>query len=70
MSYADEIFIKNCRDILENGYWDTDQNVRPHWEDNGAPGAHGQEVRHSEPLRPARRVPHPHDTPHLLEERH
>lgn len=37
MSYADEIFIKNCRDILENGYWDTDQNVRPHWEDNGAP---------------------------------
>lgn len=33
MSYADEIFIKNCRDILDNGVWDTDMEVRPHWED-------------------------------------
>ncbi len=33
MSYADQIFAQNCRDILENGYWDTDQNVRPRWED-------------------------------------
>ena len=33
MSYADEVFMKNCRDILENGVWDTDQAVRPHWED-------------------------------------
>ncbi len=33
MSYADKIFIKNCKDIIENGYWDTDQNVRPRWED-------------------------------------
>ena len=33
MSIADEIFIQNCRDILENGYWDTDQQVRPKWED-------------------------------------
>ena len=33
MSRADELFIKNCRDILENGVWDTDQNVRPKWED-------------------------------------
>ena len=33
MSRADEIFIQNCRDILENGVWDTDQEVRPHWED-------------------------------------
>ena len=33
MSYADEIFIRNCRDILENGFWDTEQDVRPHWED-------------------------------------
>lgn len=33
MSYADEIFIKNCKDILENGVWDTDMEVRPHWED-------------------------------------
>ncbi len=36
MSRADEIFIANCRDILENGVWDTDREVRPHWED-GAP---------------------------------
>ena len=33
MSRADEIFIKTCRDIIDNGYWDTDENVRPHWED-------------------------------------
>ena len=33
MSLADKIFIANCKDILENGVWDTDLNVRPHWED-------------------------------------
>ena len=33
MSYADQVFIENCRDILQNGIWDTDQNVRPKWED-------------------------------------
>ena len=33
MSYADIRFIENCRDILENGVWDTDRDVRPHWED-------------------------------------
>jgi len=36
MSYADNIFIQNCREILSSGVWDTDQSVRPHWED-GAP---------------------------------
>ena len=36
MSRADEIFIQNCRDILENGVWDTDREVRPRWED-GSP---------------------------------
>ena len=36
MSKADELFIKTCRDIIDNGYWDTDRDVRPHWED-GAP---------------------------------
>ena len=36
MSYADEVFKANCRQILENGVWDTDYPVRPHWED-GAP---------------------------------
>ena len=36
MSRADEIFIQNCRDIMDNGVWDTDLPVRPRWED-GAP---------------------------------
>ena len=36
MSRADEIFIQNCKDIIENGVWDTDLDVRPHWDD-GAP---------------------------------
>lgn len=33
MSYADEIFIKNCREILENGVTDESLKVRPKWED-------------------------------------
>ncbi|MDD3165746.1 MAG: thymidylate synthase [Oscillospiraceae bacterium] len=33
MSRADEIFMENCREILQNGTWDTDQQVRPHWDD-------------------------------------
>ena len=36
MSRADEIFIQNCKDILSSGVWDTDQQVRPRWED-GSP---------------------------------
>ena len=33
MSIADEIFKKNVADILENGTWDTDLDVRPKWDD-------------------------------------
>lgn len=33
MSLADRIFINNCREILDTGVWDTDREVRPHWED-------------------------------------
>ncbi len=33
MSYADEVFIKTCRDILENGTSTEGQKVRPRWED-------------------------------------
>ena len=33
MSRADEIFINMCKDILENGVWDTDLKVRPRWDD-------------------------------------
>ncbi|MBQ4381860.1 MAG: thymidylate synthase [Oscillospiraceae bacterium] len=36
MSMADRIFIANCREILSNGVWDTNMNVRPRWED-GSP---------------------------------
>ena len=36
MSYADQIFIENCKDILAHGVWDTDLPVRPRWED-GSP---------------------------------
>ncbi len=33
MSYADEIFIKNCRDIIDTGFSDENLPVRPKWED-------------------------------------
>ncbi|MBP5217272.1 MAG: thymidylate synthase [Bacilli bacterium] len=33
MSKADQIFIENMKDIMDNGFWDTDLDVRPHWED-------------------------------------
>jgi thymidylate synthase len=36
MSRADEIFAQNMQDIMDNGFWDTELSVRPHWED-GAP---------------------------------
>ena len=36
MSYADDIFRQNCREILDAGVWDTGLEVRPRWED-GAP---------------------------------
>lgn len=36
MSYADQRFIENCREILTKGVWDRDQKVRPHWEDGTA----------------------------------
>ena len=36
MSKADELYRATCLDILEHGIWDTDQAVRPHWND-GAP---------------------------------
>ena len=33
MSKADEIFIQNMREIIDNGVADTDLAVRPHWAD-------------------------------------
>ncbi|MCI6729910.1 MAG: thymidylate synthase [Clostridiales bacterium] len=36
MSIADELYRATCLDILENGIWDTDREVRPRWDD-GSP---------------------------------
>ena len=36
MSTADELYRATCLDILENGIWDTDREVRPRWDD-GSP---------------------------------
>ena len=36
MSFADKVFIDTCKDILANGVWDKDFDVRPKWED-GSP---------------------------------
>lgn len=33
MSYADNVFCDNCRQILEQGVWDDAYPVRPRWED-------------------------------------
>jgi len=33
MSLADKIFVENCKNILENGVWDKEFEVRPRWED-------------------------------------
>ncbi|MFA6866298.1 MAG: thymidylate synthase [Clostridia bacterium] len=33
MSCADKIFINNVKEILNNGVWDTDVEVRPRWSD-------------------------------------
>ncbi len=33
MSYADRVFVENCREILSHGVWDRDYPVRPKWED-------------------------------------
>ena len=36
MSKADEIFINNCKHILDNGVFDSDENIRARWAD-GSP---------------------------------
>lgn len=33
MSKADELFVKNCKEILENGFSTENEKVRPRWED-------------------------------------
>lgn len=36
MSKADELFIKNCREIIDHGFSDEHLEVRPRWEDGAA----------------------------------
>lgn len=36
MSYADRVFVENCREILDKGVWDREQAVRPRWEDGSS----------------------------------
>ncbi len=33
MGIADRIFVENAKDIIKNGVWDTDREVRPRWAD-------------------------------------
>ena len=33
MSYADDVFIRMCKDIIENGTSTEGEKVRPKWED-------------------------------------
>lgn len=37
MSNADDIFLRNCADILDNGVWDRGLEVRTRWKDDGSP---------------------------------
>ena len=36
MSYADDVFIRMCKDVLENGTSTEGEAVRPHWEDGAS----------------------------------
>ena len=65
MSYADQLFIQNCKDILTNGVWDTDHEVRPVWED-GTPAHTIKKFRHCKPIRLKKRVSGDHTAPHLF----
>lgn len=44
MSYADALFVKNCINIINNGFSDEEFDVRPKWED-GTP-AHTKKILH------------------------
>lgn len=36
MSYADTLFVKMCKDIIDNGYSTEGEKVRPHWADGSS----------------------------------
>lgn len=63
MSRADRIFIENMTDIMENGFWDTELDVRPRWED-GTPAHNGKEIRDRQSVRPSGGTAHSYHSPH------
>ena len=46
MSYADDVFIKMCQDILENGTSTEGEKVRPVWDS----GIYDQEIWGGKPI--------------------
>ena len=66
MSYADKVFIENCKDILGNGVWDTDQDVRPRWED-GTPAHTVKKFGIVNRYNLAGGISDSHNPPHILE---
>ena len=36
MSYADQVFVDMCRDIIDHGHSTEGEKVRPHWEDGAS----------------------------------
>ena len=59
MSRADTLFIQNCKDIMQNGVWDTHLPVRPRWED-GTPAHTVKKFGIVNRYDSAGRIPHPH----------
>ena len=55
MSYCDEVFRANCRDILENGFSDEHQRCALVGKMDAC--AYVEEVRHCQPLRFGREFP-------------
>ena len=53
MSYADELFVKMCRDILDNGTDTKGEKVRPKWEDTNESA---YTIKRFKPLRFKKRI--------------
>lgn len=70
MSLADDLFIQNCRDILENGVSDEGCEVRPRWGRTGTPAPYYKEVLYRQPVRPPEGVSADDAAPGVLPLRH
>ena len=49
MSYADQVFIDMCRDIIDNGTDTRGEKVRPVWEDKNT-GLYSKEILCGKPV--------------------